>query len=323
MPSDRRFHPLTTRLFPKGPDLEAKRFTGVAAKCDWVVLSGGRIEGRSSIGLFKRTTHAHPRTIFISMRHPDALLHWGCEILPKLQRRIVLITGSEDLTIPNQIDRRWPPFGPEIRRVIETTLASPMVSAWFCENLDAVTSRKFRPMPLGLVFPDGEAPHGVRIPDCPGLDQRRFRVLCAHRVRSGEQWEPRRRVSDLAAHAWSDFADARTEEIAPAAFEDLLQSYAFALCVEGGGLDPSPKAWQAMLCGCIPIIRRSALAPAYEEMPVLFVDDWREDALNSDMLEQGREMWTRWHGDRREEVIRRLSIDYWWAKIEAEIDRLD
>lgn len=41
----------------------------------------------------------------------------------------------------------------------------------------------------------------------------------------------------------------------------LMQSHAFVLCAEGGGVDPSPKAWQAILHGAIPIIRRDQYLP--------------------------------------------------------------
>ena len=34
----------------------------------------------------------------------------------------------------------------------------------------------------------------------------------------------------------------------------LVASVPFVACVHGGGLDPSPKAWEALLVGTIPII---------------------------------------------------------------------
>jgi hypothetical protein len=68
------------------------------------------------------------------------------------------------------------------------------------------------------------------------------------------------------------------------AYRTLLSTYAFVLCPEGGGLDPSPKAWEALLAGCIPIIRRNASSEGHAHLPVLFVDAWTADALSEDAL---------------------------------------
>lgn len=42
------------------------------------------------------------------------------------------------------------------------------------------------------------------------------------------------------------------------------------------GMDPSPKAWEAIMAGTIPIIQRSVLDDAYSHLPVAFVDSWEE-----------------------------------------------
>jgi len=315
---EERFEPLSTRLFPKQCGVDGFRITGLAARCDWVVLSSHI--GNPKVKLVKQNDDQPPRSIFISLRNRAALPFWGEEILPGLEQPVVLISGSEDITIPNQIDKRWASYGPDIRAVIQDTLDSPLVSAWFCENLDEALSHKMHPIPLGLVFPEGPPEQGVAAPQWLDFDARIFRMFCAHRIREGAQWEPRRLVSDLAAGPWSKFATPFFGEISEAVFEDLLRRYAFVACVEGGGLDPSPKAWQAIMNGCIPVIRRTALAPAYEELPVLFVEDWTADALGPALLGEGCALWRRWFGERRSEVIHRLSIDYWWDKVQTKID---
>lgn len=102
-------------------------------------------------------------------------------------------------------------------------------------------------------------------------------------------------------------------------FMAALEAHAFMLCVEGGGLDPSPKAWSALLHGAIPIIRDSPLVPAYARLPDVVVADWHEGALCPAKL-------ARWHAalrpwfddpDARREVLHRLSGDYWWRLIAA------
>jgi hypothetical protein len=41
-------------------------------------------------------------------------------------------------------------------------------------------------------------------------------------------------------------------------------------------MDPSPKAWEAIMVGSIPIIARSTLDDAYQHLPVAFVESWEE-----------------------------------------------
>jgi hypothetical protein len=64
----------------------------------------------------------------------------------------------------------------------------------------------------------------------------------------------------------------------------MLRRYAFVLCPEGGGLDPSPKAWEALLAGCVPIVRRTATTEGYSDLPVLYIDHWSPGALSLNVL---------------------------------------
>jgi hypothetical protein len=56
-------------------------------------------------------------------------------------------------------------------------------------------------------------------------------------------------------------------------------------CTRGGGLDPSPKAWEALLLGSIPIIQRNTLIDGYEHFPVLLIDNWHEFLTNPNINE--------------------------------------
>ncbi len=54
-------------------------------------------------------------------------------------------------------------------------------------------------------------------------------------------------------------------------------------CVHGSGIEPSPKAWEAVLIGCIPIIQHSTLDDAYEKLPVVFIHEWKDLFENPDI----------------------------------------
>jgi hypothetical protein len=62
-----------------------------------------------------------------------------------------------------------------------------------------------------------------------------------------------------------------------------MTKYAFVLSPHGNGLD-CHRTWEALILGCIPIVKRSLLDSLYEDLPVLIVYNWfnvNESLLNS------------------------------------------
>lgn len=312
--------PHSTRLFPKNRGADGYRLTGFAARCDWVVLS----DSTAPFARLVRTDGcAVPRTIFLSLRSPfEAFAYFAREILPQLQAPFVLVSGSEDVTVPRQIDRRWRPYDEAERRCIQDILAHPLLMRWFAENLDDGSHPRLSPLPLGLL-PDSEGSlGGIPVPPIVPPDERPLRVLCGHRIREGEQWETRRRVTELCKGPWRSFCTLLEEDVPEPEFFELVAGHAFVLCTEGGGLDPSPKAWQSILHGAVPIVRTSPLRAAYEQLPVAFVADWEPDAISPAILTAWLQTFAPMHGEGspRREVVRRLGIDFWWDYILSALD---
>ena len=82
-------------------------------------------------------------------------------------------------------------------------------------------------------------------------------------------------------------------------------------------MDPSPKAWETILNGSIPIVRDTALKHAYKDLPVVFVPDWESSSISDDSLQEWYEKFSNLYQDEtfRHSVIMKLGIDYWWKKI--------
>ena len=57
-----------------------------------------------------------------------------------------------------------------------------------------------------------------------------------------------------------------------------MTEYAFVLSPFGNGMD-CHRTWEALLCGCIPIVRTSVFRELFEELPVLIVDKWEDVTL--------------------------------------------
>ena len=309
------------RLFPKNLGPSGYQITGIAARCDWQVMSctaGGSRLFRNSI--------ENPRTIFLSLRgfYP-ALEYFMREVLPAVRTQFVLISGSEDITIPNQIDRRWPAFDDTQQGVIEQIRSDERLIAWYAENLDELRP-KMKPLPTGYVFAGSGAPIDFVEVAKTSLSNRPLKAFCAHRIRTGAQWAPREQVSKLCQCDWKSFTTLLQKEVPVEGFMAYVRAHPFVLCVEGGGLDPSPKAWLTLALGSIPVMRRSATTAAYESvLPVVLVDNWEAKALSISLMWEWRNQLSPWfyRGELREHLEYKLSIDYWWGRIQSALSGAD
>jgi hypothetical protein len=289
--------------------------TGIAARCDWVVLSDDE-QPRTS--LLRRVGTSSPRHVFLSLRSPFAAINFFHDrVLPKIEGPFVLVSGSEDVTIPNQLDLRWRRFHAAESAKIEAILRDPRLLHWFAENLDARSHPKFSPIPVGLVFPDPQASHRIPVPQVPPLAARPLRMLCSHRVWPDWQWDLRREVTELCRSEFSGFCTITDGEEPVDEFEALLQQHPFVICAEGGGLDPSPTAWQALLHGAIPIVRSTALDEAYAGLPVALVQCWVADAFWAERFRAVLRQLAPAQDDpgHRGRVLQLLGIDAWWSTI--------
>lgn len=307
---------MSTRLFPKFKGATAYAITGVAARCDWVFLTD-KTPPQSALVRHKA---GHPETVFLSLRNFSASLGQFCrEVLPLLSKPVVLVSGSEDITLPIQTDKRWPIHTQSDLELVHDIAASELVKHWFLENLDSEFSPKVSPLPLGKVFPDEPQNTPFVLPETTPLQDRALKILCFHRVRDGAQWDIRRHVTQLAKTEWAAFCTVVEDDLPEKTFFDLVQEHAFVICAEGGGVDPAPKAWDTLIYGAIPIIRSRSLERAYSRLPVAQVADWQSDQLSLERLVSWRDDFaSRIHSpEGREDLHRKLSLDYWWQQIRS------
>lgn len=115
------------------------------------------------------------------------------------------------------------------------------------------------------------------------FEERPIRVLVSDRVRGGPWYEDRILAREYCVNVSSSFCSTKLEidfpdeghpgnnsqhshtrsqsqhlsqaEIGHAKFVWSVQNSQFVSCTHGGGLDPSPKAWETILIGSIPIIQ--------------------------------------------------------------------
>ena len=306
---------LSTRLFPKQRGASGVVLTGLAARCDWVITSDS---AAPLVELRRLCCETSPGTIFLSLRNPFiSLAFFAQQVLPQLRRPFVLISGSEDITLPLQCDLRWRPFSSAEDAWLEQIASHPLLRRWYAENLDWPFAAKVRPLPLGVLPPtaaDGsEALLDVGTP-LPPLAERELLVLCGHRIRPGPQWQARARLSERLRNLGYPWLLVPEQELPPLAYRELLRRCSFVICASGGGWDPNPKLWHVLLQGAIPIVLSSALDPVLAQVPVWIVANWQEvDWRQPALAEQRQALSARQpSGDG---LRQQLLLDHWWHLI--------
>lgn len=277
------------------------------------------------------------RTIFV---HTYMLSHFYESTLTFMPRdvRFILYTGGTDMTIPTGSGDarmgfpRW--FGAH-GQGWESMIKDPRIVHWYAENHDMPHAKittlptgftedvYYKPLPVGASYPDEES--------WQPLDQRPLYVLSADRVRVGAQWRAREEMEKhCKAAKWcvrpedpmfkhTEKRDSTGLGLPHKMFLDDLRKVPFIACVHGGGMDPSPKAFEAIFHGTIPIVRKTLLYDSYHMFPIAWIDEW-SDLFN--LKDEDRTALLRkWIEDLaphyekgsalRQKVLERMTTAYW------------
>jgi hypothetical protein len=203
--------------------------------------------------------------------------------VPQLKRDIVLVTGDDDCSVPGDLD-------PETVRVI---LASTHVKMWYTQNCDdTVTIPKLSPYPIGLdlhTARDGQyktpAARYLGLVDRRQTPNalRRNRVFCDCHLAlyPGRHGNPRAELLRQRP-GMVDFLEKRVSQ--PQLY-DMWDGYSFVVSLPGNGLD-CHRTWEALLLGCIVVVKSSCLDPLYKGLAVLIVHSWSE--LTGERLDECR-----------------------------------
>lgn len=283
---------------------------GLCARCDWLVAAETLVNIKETM---------NPSLVFVSLAWVRdgrlSIPYFAKKVMPLIQNPFTLIVASEDATFPFDIgDVRSKYFG-DCQQEIKRILGNPLVKKIFVENLDCIHAKLY-PIPLGHLKHNALYAEYERIcfenKDVVPFGDRTTTVFCCHQNRVGKQWEKRARVTELARREWKDFTTL-CESIDETTFLQNLQQSKFCACVQGGGYDPSPKCWQAIICGAIPVIEHSPLDRAYERLPVVFIDSWDATNITREFLAQWETKLAPFYipGEKRTRVLEMMRLDYW------------
>ena len=193
-------------------------------------------------------------------------------IYNSIREPVVLVTGDSDDTMDENF------FQPII-----SYIESNKIVKWYCQNCTFDHPKIIR-MPIGLDYHSSQDIHGVHI--SPVQHDNMLKEIVKHAKPIHERLAicystfhfeinrhpDRRDAVNKLPSSLVVYESTRTERFA--SYKNQSQ-FAFVVSPHGNGLD-CHRTWEALILGCIPIVKTSGLDPLYKDLPVLIVNDWTE-----------------------------------------------
>ena len=193
--------------------------------------------------------------------------------LPRLTKRITLVTGDADESVPNIAGAN-------------AILNSPYIVRWFAQNCLS-NHPKLRHMPIGMDYHTlsaGNYPAWGAQKTPVGQDNE-IRALCGSSPHFSER-EPKCYTTFHFQLGRGDRHEAynsipkdlvyyEPKHVVRAESHTKQVKYAFVVSPYGGGPD-CHRTWEALALGCIPIIKSCELDPLFADLPVLLVKNWSD-----------------------------------------------
>lgn len=211
-----------------------------------------------------------------------ALVNFVNHYLPRIQFPFVMVSGDTDMTIPN-----------DCPGTAQTILQSPLLIAWYSQNCTQTSHPKLKQLPIGLDLHTLTRGNHAWGPS-QSVDQQESLVtnLCAHVLISSSRktmcysnfhflmntrygYDRHEAVNRVP----KNLVYYEPNKVPRLQSWQTMMQYKYVLSPHGNGLD-CHRTWEAMLLGCIPIVKTSPLDPMFEGLPILIVKDWSEVSLN-------------------------------------------
>lgn len=296
---------------------------GLAKRCDWFIHLDQVVNLSNT---------SSPNTIFVCSKVGDVTLSFFIrDILPTIQNMFNLIISGDDYSFPSGSgDVRKNHYINLQNEIYNTLFTNKYLNLIFVENLDTL-HYKCKPLPLGLLKNSPITKYSNNYTTYENLieyaplnisSKQKLVMYCNINRDMDQQFLKRRMVRDVCRNEWNYFVDCYDEVsyetvLSEEKLKELYLTYKFCFCIHGGGIDPCPKIWQALLCGCIPIIEHSTMDEVYSKFPVVFVESWNppfHNAVSPDFLNTKFEELRSYYEDetKRKKILEMLTLDYWW-----------
>jgi hypothetical protein len=297
----------------------------LAVMCDWYITKKG---------IFKIVDTDQPKVIYLDTHTYKNLVNFTKNTLPYLKHKFILVMAGHDYMTPlGKFEANTKFYDiPEWQDIKMDLIDHPNIIRIFVENLD-MFHPKLEPIPLGMCFAKFDLYYHDILNGFVDIDydKKDIEVLCQHNIHWTEnanptswcygyandrikfneiaQKEPLNKLVHIVQHDVKETAWGRKVED----FKTNVLRSSFLVCIHGGGLDPCPKVWEAILLGSIPIICKSTVSDAFKCLPVVIVDEMDEKTITLENLDKWYDQYIPYYKDKekRKEVLYKLSGKYW------------
>jgi len=211
----------------------------------------------------------------------SALNHFNT-IVPYIDFSFVLVSGDSDDSMPFDVLR------PEI---FETFISNPFLLHWFSQNM-TIDHPKITRMPIGMDYHTMESKdvwgpitiartqeyllNSVRknsVPFYQRFDESLTKCYANFHFQMNTKYGQDRK--DAVRQIPSELVFYEPQLVPRLKSWNTQKEIAFIISPHGGGYD-CHRLWEALILGCIPIVKTSPIDKLYEDLPVLIVKSWSD-----------------------------------------------
>lgn len=210
----------------------------------------------------------------------SALIQFSKIMLPQINFKFILLSGDCDEDIPNEIFRTEKEFNLFVN--------NNNLVHWYCQNWVG-NHEKVTLIPIGMDYHTMQSKTIFWGPKTNAKDQELLLMKIRNKMKPF--WE--REVKcysnfhfttntkhgydriDAIKNIKEDLIYYEPKKIIRFASWNKQTNYAFVISPHGGGYD-CHRTWEALLLGCIVIVKSSKLDNLYDNLPVLIVNNWSD-----------------------------------------------
>jgi len=232
------------------------------------------ISSSSQIDIDLLRNHSHGHSIYVCT---DALHNFAENFYHCIEEAFVLVSGDGDTAVDTAMLKE-----PNIAAMLE----SDLLLSWYAQNL-TVDHPKLNHLPIGLDYHtmwERPGAWGISaisaiaqettllnmLARAPAFSERYMNAYCNWRPVAG--WGDREACYSQIDRSVCLF---ESGSISRASTWQRQSEFMYVVSPEGIGID-CHRTWEAILLGCVPIVKRNAITQLFENLPVLLIDDWSE-----------------------------------------------
>jgi hypothetical protein len=231
-------------------------------------------------------------------------IHWrGKQFYPPPSTQKLIVSGHSDYPITEEISQRYPN------------------SKWFSVNTQ---SRHVSGIPLGITNDTNESethriygniPMMLEVAQSPrqikNLVYLNFSRFNHEYYIPSYEFERVPLYEMLHSKHWVTCGESVNTFEGRKEFLKDIRNHDFVLCPRGNGID-THRLWETLYMGSIPIVKNDIAHSGWQDLPILFINDWSEITEERLLVEKKRIESTSWNFDK-------LRVGYWIDRIQRSI----